>query len=103
MSVIDQLVEIVPRLGVDEQRRVLEIAIALRDKQNVPPLAFPLAGAGDGAWDELSAEVHARSAIVLEREKQRLQALGLIDEHWNELTDELPPDMRASSQTSVET
>jgi hypothetical protein len=103
MSVIEELVEIVPTLGIDEQRRVLDVAIALRDKQDVPPLAFPPAGADDATWDELGDQVRARSAIVLEREKKRLLALGLIDEHWNALTDELPPDMRASSQTSVET
>jgi hypothetical protein len=79
------------------------VAIALRDMQAVPPLAFPPADAGDAAWDAFGDQVRARSAIVLEQEKQRLQALGLIDEHWNPLTDELPPDMRASSQTSVET
>jgi hypothetical protein len=103
MTIIEELVAIVPRLGVDEQRRVLEVAIALRDTQEVPLLAFPPADAGDTAWDELGDQVRARSTIVLEREKKRLQALGLIDEHWNALTDELPPDMQASSQTSVET
>jgi hypothetical protein len=36
-------------------------------------------------------------------EKQRLLALGLIDEHWNPLTNELPDDMLPSSRTSVET
>lgn len=103
MTIIEELVAIVPRLGVAEQRRVLEMAIALRDTQEVPPLAFPPADAGDKAWDELGDQVRARSTIVLEREKKRLQALGLIDEHWNALTDELPRDMQASSQTSVET
>ena len=103
MTVIEELVEIVPKLGVAEQRRVLDVAIALRDTQEVPPLAFPPADAGDAAWDELGDRVRARSTILLEQEKKRLQALGLIDEHWNALTDELPPDMRASSKTSVET
>ena len=103
MTIIEELVEIVPRLGIDEQRRVLEVAIALRDTHKLPSLAFPPADAGDTAWDDLSDQVRARSAIVLEQEKKRLQALGLIDEHWNALTDDLPPDMRASSQTSVET
>lgn len=103
MTVIEQLVEIVPRLGVDAQRRVLDVALALRDTQDVPPLTFPSADAGDAAWNEFGDQMRARSTIVLEREKKRLQALGLIDEHWNEVAGELPPDMRASSQTSVET
>ncbi len=53
--------------------------------------------------DAWSDQVRARGAVVIEEEKRRLQGLGLIDEHWNALTDELPPDMQASSQTSVET
>jgi hypothetical protein len=103
MTVIEELVEIVPTLDIDEQRRILNMAVALRDRQKVPPLAFPPAGADDAAWDELGDQMRARSTIVLEREKKRLQALGLIDERWNELTDDLPRDMQASSQTSVET
>ena len=39
----------------------------------------------------------------MEEEKQRLLALGLIDEHWNVLTDALPEDMLSSSKASVET
>lgn len=103
MTIIEQLAEIVPRLGVDAQRRLLDVALALRDTQDVPPLIFPPAGAGDAAWNELSDHVQARSTIVLEREKKRLQALGLIDEHWNELAGDLPPDVRPSSKASVET
>ena len=89
--------------GSSIRSAALEVAIALRDMQKVPPLAFPPAEADDTAWDELGDQVRVHSAIVLEQEKKRLQALGLIDEHWNALTDELPPDMRAGSQTSVET
>jgi hypothetical protein len=46
--------------------------------------------------------VHARTTVVTAEEKQRLLALGLIDEHWNPLMNELPEDMLPSSKTSVE-
>jgi hypothetical protein len=102
-TVLEEIVQIVHSLGAEEQRRVLAVATELRDARKLPDISLPPGGASDAAWDEWSERVRARSAIVLDHEKQRLQALGLIDEHWNVLTDEVPDDMRPSSQTSVET
>lgn len=101
MTVLEELVQIIPNLGFDEQRQVLEVATRLRDSRRLPDVTFP--AAGDAAREAWRERLRARSTIVLAEEKQRLQAMGLIDEHWNPLTDELPDDMRASSQTSVET
>ena len=74
-------------------------------KPSEPTITLPPADAGDAAWAEWRerVHVHARSVVVMEEEKQRLLALGLIDEHWNVLTDALPEDMLPSSKTSVET
>ena len=66
-------------------------------------ITLPPDGADEAAWSAWNERVSARSALVLEQEKRRLMALGLIDEQWNILTDELPPDMLPSSRTSVET
>lgn len=57
----------------------------------------------DAAWDGWRDRIRARSAIVLEEERRRLQQLGLIDEDWGTRTAELPDDMRPLSKTSVET
>jgi hypothetical protein len=102
-TVLEELVQIVPTLGVEEQRRVLEVATALRDARSLPDIMVPAAGADDEAWRAWRERLDARSVSVLDREKERLVALGLIDEHWNVLTDELPPDMLPTSETSVAT
>ena len=103
MTVIEALVQIVPQLRADEQRRVLDLATKMRDAQRLPDITLPVADAGDAAWDAWSEQVRARGAMVIEEEKQRLQALGLVDAQGNALTDALPADMLPSSTTSVET
>ena len=82
---------------------MLDVATRLRDARKLPDITLPPSEAGATARAVWRERLRARSTIVLEEEKQRLQALGLIDEHWNPLTDELPDDMRPSSKTSVET
>ena len=74
-----------------------------QDERRLPDITMPSGGAGEAEWDAWRERLAARGTIVLEREKKRLLALGLIDESWNELTEELPADMLPSSQTSVET
>ena len=101
--VLQAIAEIVPTLEPADQQRVLDVALSLRDARRLPDITLPPDGADEAAWSAWNDRVDARSTIVLEREKQRLVALGLIDEHWNILTDEVPPDMLPSSQTSVET
>jgi len=103
MTVLEQIVQIVPTLDPDEQRQVLDVATRLRDARKSPDIAVPCADASDAAWDEWSESIGARSAIVMAEEKQRLQALGILDERGNVVSDELPADMRSSSETSVET
>ncbi len=103
MTILEEIAQIVPSLGPTEQRQVLDVAIRLRDACRLPDITLPAAEAGDAAWAAWRERVHARSTVVMAEEKQRLLALGLIDEHWNPLTNELPEDMRSSSKTSVET
>ena len=103
MTILEELVRIVPTLGPEDQRRVLDVASRLRDARGLPDISVPPADSDDTAWDEWNERVRERGTHMLEKEKQRLQALGLIDEHWNALTDALPDDMRPSSETSVET
>ena len=79
------------------------VAIRLRDARRLPDITLPAVEAGDAAWAAWRERVHARSTVVMADEKQRLLALGLIDEHWKPLTNELPEDMLPSSKTSVET
>jgi hypothetical protein len=76
---------------------VLDVVIRLRDARKLPDITLPPAEAGDAAWAAWRERVHARSTLVMAEEKQRLLALGLIDEHWNPLTNELPEDMLPSS------
>jgi len=103
MTVIEQLVQIVHKLGTEEQLRLLDLATKLRDARQLPDISPPSADADEASWDAWRTRVRDRSAIVLEEEKRRLLALGLIDEHWNMLTDEVPEDMLPSSTSSVET
>ena len=103
MTVLEEIVQIVHSLPAEEQRRLLAVATELRDARRLPDISLPPLEAGDAGWDEWSERVRARSTIVLEQEKQRLQALGILDEHGNVLTDALPADMLPTSQTSVET
>ncbi len=103
MSVPEEIAKIVPTLGPSEQRQVLDVAIRLRDARKLPDITVPAADTGDAAWDDWGERVRARSTVVMAEEKQRLQALGILDEHGNVLTDALPDDMLPSSKTSVET
>jgi hypothetical protein len=103
MTVLEEIVQIVSTLGPEEQRRVLDFAICLRDAQGLCDITPPPANAGDAAWDEWGERVRARSTVVIAEEKRRLQALGILDEHGNVATDALPADMLPSSKTSVET
>jgi hypothetical protein len=103
MTVLEEIVQFVPTLGPDEQRQVLDVAIRLCDARQLPDITLPPVGADDAAWDEWSEEVRTRSTVVMVAEKRRLQALGILDEHGNVLTDEIPADMLPSSKTSVET
>jgi hypothetical protein len=103
MSVLEEIAKIVPTLGPAEQRQVLDVVIRLRDARKLPDITLPAADGGDAAWAAWRERVHARSTVVMEEERQRLLALGLIDEHWKPLTNELPEDMLPSSKTSVET
>lgn len=103
MTMIEELVQIVYTLGEDEQRRVLNLAIELREKHNHPDISLASVALDEAslrAWSERAGE---RSRHVLEEEKQRLMALGLIDEHWNALSDTMPADMLPTSKSSVET
>ncbi|MEZ4297477.1 MAG: hypothetical protein R3B70_21125 [Polyangiaceae bacterium] len=91
-------------LGIDEQRQVLGLATKLSKSGNRSDVSVAdLDMEDDAAWDAWSERTHARSAKVLEDEKQRLQGLGLIHEDWSARTADLPEDMLASSKTSVET
>lgn len=103
MTVLEELAQILPTLHVEEQRSVLDLATRLRNSRRPAEISFPAADADDAAWDAWRRRVRARSVVVLEDEKQRLQASGLIDERWNALTEELPADMLPTSETSVET
>ena len=103
MTIFEEIVQIVPGLRPEEQRQVLDVVIKLRDAHKLPDITMPPVGADEAAWSAWRDQVSARSAIVMEEEKQRLLARGVIDEQWNLVTDELPEDMRPSSQTSVET
>jgi hypothetical protein len=103
MTILEQLVQVVHTLRPEEQRQVLDVATKLRDARDLPDISFPAAGADEASRDAWRERVRARSTLLLEEENRRLMALGLIDEHWNILTDELPEDMRPSSETSVET
>jgi hypothetical protein len=103
MTVIEELTQIVPTLPAEDQRRVLDLANRLRDERRLPDVTMPSGGAGEAEWEAWRERLAARGEIVLEREKRRLQALGLIDEDWNELSADLPVDMLPSSKTSVET
>lgn len=102
MTILEELVQVVHTLGPEEQRQVLDVATKLRDARELPDISFPAAGADEATRDAWRERVRALGSIMLEEEKRRLRALGLIDEHWNILTDELPEDMRPSSETSVE-
>jgi hypothetical protein len=103
MTVLEEIAQIIPSLGPTEQREVLDVVLRLRDARKLPDITLPPAEAGDAAWAAWRERVHTRSTVVMAEEKQRLLALGLIDEHWNPLTNELPEDMLPSSRTSVET
>jgi len=103
MTILDEIVRIVPTLSSDEQRRVLQVATELRDARGLRDVTLPAADAGDEAWDAWSERVRARSSGIMAGEKRRLAALGILDDHGDVLTDELPDDMRPSSKTSVET
>ena len=103
MTVIEELTQIVPALPAADQRRVLELANRLRDERRLPDVTMPAGDAGEAEWDAWRERLAERSEIVMEEERQRWQALGLIDEHGNVLTDVLPADMLPSSKTSVET
>ena len=103
MTIPEEIAQIVPFLGPAEQRQVLDVAIRLRDARKLPDITLPPVEADDTAWVAWRERVHARSTVVMAEEKQRLLALGLIDEHWTPLTNELPEDMLPSSKTSVET
>lgn len=103
MPILEELVQVVRTLGAEEQRQVLDLATHLRDARPSPDVSLVGASADDASWSAWRERMHARSTRVLEEEKQRLRALGLIDEHWNAQTDELPVDMLPSSKTSVET
>ena len=103
MTILEELTQIVPTLAAEGQRRLLDLAIKLRDGRAWPDIALPDLDAGDDAWDVWSERVRARSARAMAEEARRLVALGILDEQGNVLTDELPADMRPSSRTSVET
>lgn len=103
MTIVEEIAEIVPSLDLAEQRQVLDVALRLRDARKLPDITLPPTEAGDAALAAWRERVQARSTLVMAEEKQRLLALGLIDEHWNPLTNELPEDMLPSSKTSVET
>lgn len=103
MTILEQLVQIVRTLGAEEQRQLLDLATHLRDSRPSPDVSLVGAGSDDASWSAWRERIRARSTGVLDEEKQRLRALGLIDEHWNAQTDELPLDMLPSSKSSVET
>jgi hypothetical protein len=104
MTVLEELVHIVQALGIDEQRQVLRLAARLGKARKLPDVSVAQVDLeDDAAWDTWSKQIGARSAVVLEAEKRRLQGLGLVDEDWSERTAELPEDMLSSSKTSVET
>ncbi|WP_437928913.1 hypothetical protein WMF37_06385 [Sorangium sp. So ce291] len=103
MTILEELVQIVRTLGAEEQRQVLDLATQLRDARPSPDVSLVDAGTDDASWSAWRERIRTRSTLVLEEEKQRLRTLGLIDEHWNAQTDELPADMLPSSKSSVET
>lgn len=102
MTILEEIVQIVPTLSAEDQRQLLDLATRLRDARTLPDITRPPTGPDAverAAWRERQK---ARSAIVLEEEKRPLMALGLVDEHWRPLTDELPDDMRRSSGSTLE-
>jgi hypothetical protein len=103
MTILEQIAQILPTLSADEQHQVLDVAQRLRSAHQLPDITVPSSDSDDAAWDAWSERVGARSEIVMALETRRMQALGILDEHGNVMTDAIPDDMRPTSQTSVET
>jgi hypothetical protein len=53
------------------------------------------------AWGKFLDDLQITMTQRLHAEVRRLQAAGIIDEHGNLLNDELPPDMREGSETTL--
>lgn len=92
MTIVEEILQIVPGLTPEEQRHVLDVATRLRDARGLPDITLPPTGASPAEWDAWRARLRDRGERVLGAEKQRLQALGLIDARWTPLTEELPED-----------
>ena len=78
MTTLEEIVQIVPSLGPEEQRQVLDVAVRLRDARKLPDITLPGSDAGDAAWDEWGERGRARSTVVIAEEKRRLQALVAV-------------------------
>jgi hypothetical protein len=63
MTVLEEIAQIVPSLGHDEQRQVLDVVIRLRDARRLPDITLPPAEAGDAGWAAWRERAHARSTI----------------------------------------
>jgi hypothetical protein len=103
MTVVEELVQIARTLGPGEQRRLLQMAIQLRQDSTPDLTEVPSAEASVGDWSTWRERLAEQQEAALSTEKARLVALGLVDDAWNARTEALPNDMIPSSDSSVET
>ena len=103
MTVVEELVQIVSALGPDEQRRLLRVAVHLREGIGPDLATMPAADDGEPAWDAWRNGLRGQQEAALFAEKDRLVGLGLIDDAWAGRTEAHPQDMLLTSDTSVET
>jgi hypothetical protein len=96
-------VKIVSALSPDEQRRLLCVAVQLREGIGPDLATMPAADDGEPAWDAWRNGLRGQQEAALLAEKERLVGLGLIDDAWAARTEALPRDMLPTSDTSVET
>jgi hypothetical protein len=103
MTIIEELAHIVGSLGPDAQRRLLEVAIQLRQSSTPDLASIPEADASEAAWGAWRERLGEQQEAALQAEKARLMSLNLINGTWEAQTEALPRDMLPTSDSSVET
>jgi hypothetical protein len=103
MTVIEELAHIAGSLGPDAQRRLLEVAIQLRQSSTPDLAGIPGADASEATWKAWRERLGELQEAALLAEKARLMSLNLINVAWEAQTEVLPRDMLAASDSSVET
>lgn len=103
MTVVEELAHIAGSLGPDDQRRLLQVAIQLRQGPAPDLAGMPAAEAPDAAWDAWRGRLGEQQEAALLAERTRLMGLGLINGAWEAQIEALPQDMRPTSDSSVET